>query len=392
MNSLKIFFITNHKSFFNSHIYDHANKLRRKNKFSTELICGFDASDIMGSAATKQLNLKKIKINKFKFYPTTINPILDLSALCKIFFFIKHKQPKILHVATPKGIVLGGLVGLFLQIPTIIFFSGMGFFFLHNLRLKHIFIKYIYFFLLKIILLNPKKYLIVENKDDLNFFCNKFSICKSRIFLIKGSGVNSNHFLKNKINLKKKTILFPGRVLRDKGIVEFLAAANNLIKDFPEWKFIVAGAIDYKKNSNLSEEDFKKLNFNNAVKFIGYQKDMVKIYKNSTFVCLPSYREGLSKALSEAAMSGLPIITTSQPGCKESVINKFTGELVIASSTISLKKKIKKFILNKKILIRYGKNAKIFAKKNFDSVLIFNKINNIYRKILDDEKINISRT
>jgi glycosyltransferase involved in cell wall biosynthesis len=392
MSLIKIFFLTNHKSFFNSHIFQHANKLRKKHNHSIELICGRDASNIMGLLSTKELKLKKIRLQKFNFYPTTINPILDFKAFYKIFFFIKKKKPTILHVATPKGIVFGGLAGLFLRLPTIIFFSGMGFFFLDDIKLKYKFIKYFYFLFLKIIFFNQKKYIIVENKDDFIFFHKKFRICKSRIFLIRGSGVLADSFLKNKINIKKKTILFPGRVLRDKGIAEFLIAANNLTKDFPKWKFIVAGTLDYEKNSNLGPEDILKLNFNNAVKFVGYQKNMVKIYKNTTFVCLPSYREGLSKALSEAAMSGLPIITSNRPGCKESIINNFTGELVEASSVISLTKKIRKFILNKKLLIRYGKNAKIFAKNNFDSLLIFNDIEKIYLKIIEDEKINIDRT
>jgi glycosyltransferase involved in cell wall biosynthesis len=91
-------------------------------------------------------------------------------------------------------------------------------------------------------------------------------------------------------------------------------------------------------------------------------------------------------------MSGLPIITSKAPGCKESIINKFTGELVIASSVVSLTNKIRKFILNKKLLIRYGKNAKIFAKNNFDNLLIFSDIKKIYLKIIEDEKINIDRT
>jgi glycosyltransferase involved in cell wall biosynthesis len=392
MNANKIFFITNHRSFFLSHIFQHANKLRRKDNFSVELICGRDASSIMRSIATKKLNFEKIKLRQFNFHPTSINPILDFKAFYQILFFLKKKKPKILHVATPKGIVFGGFAGLFLGLPTIIFFSGMGFFFLQDLKFKYKLIKYFYFFLLRIIFFNKKKYIIVENKDDFNFFHKKFAINKSRLFLIKGSGVLAKSFIKNKINLKKKTILFPGRVLRDKGIVEFLTAANNLVREFPKWKFIVAGTLDYKKNSNIDQENILKLNFNNAVKFIGYQKNMVRIYKNSTFVCLPSYREGLSKALSEAAMSGLPIITSKAPGCKESIINKFTGELVIASSVVSLTNKIRKFILNKKLLIRYGKNAKIFAKNNFDNLLIFSDIKKIYLKIIEDEKINIDRT
>ena len=92
-----------------------------------------------------------------------------------------------------------------------------------------------------------------------------------------------------------------------------------------KWGFLIAGAIDYQKKSKYNISKLNLLNDNYQVTFLGYVSNMINIYNKTAIVCLPSYREGFSKTLQEAAAKGLPIITTDVVGCKDAIIPGYTG-------------------------------------------------------------------
>lgn len=200
---------------------------------------------------------------------------------------------------------------------------------------------------------------------------------------MRGSGVDLKKFKKINTN-QNKIILLPARVVREKGIIEFIKASR-LLKQY-KYKFVVAGSLDYAKSSGLKKEELEEANIDKTVKFIGYQKNIYKILKKTAIVCLPSYREGLPKSLCEAAACGIPIVTTKSVGCTEVVKSKFNGELCRIKDYLSLATKIKKLILEPKLRAIYGKNSINFAKKNFDIKLIGNKIIDIYNELLIYEK------
>ena len=133
-------------------------------------------------------------------------------------------------------------------------------------------------------------------------------------------------------------------------------------------------------------DELNEFNFDNTVKFVGYQSNIYKILKKTAIVCLPSYREGLPKSLCEAAACGIPIVTTATVGCTEVVKAKFNGELCKTKDHLSLATKIEKLILNPKLRVIYGKNSISYAKRNFDIKLISNKIIKIYNELLVYEK------
>ena len=165
----------------------------------------------------------------------------------------------------------------------------------------------------------------------------------------------------------------PSRVLREKGVTEFILAADILKREFPEWNFKIVGALDYSKQSSYSKVELLKLNKNKSVSFTGYEKNILKYYRSASIVCLPSYREGLSKTLSEAASCGIPIVTTNVIGCKSAVIRNKTGFLCKPKNHLSLKNKLRILIKSKKLREKFGVNARNFAKKNFDVNMVISK-------------------
>ncbi|KAB8028004.1 glycosyltransferase [Fluviispira multicolorata] len=241
---------------------------------------------------------------------------------------------------------------------TIFSLSGMGTIFtsksIKSLILKAI-IKKVYQFLFN----GVKSKVIVQNNDDYNLLKNILKIKTENIILIKGSGVNPSDFiyLENDTISDIPIILLPARLIKEKGIFEISQASNLLNKKNIPHKIYIAGDIDKGNPSALLESEIKKIEKSSpSVKFIGYINNMKEQYKICTIVCLPSYREGLPKALLEAAASGRAIITCNVPGCKEVVEHNKNGILVPPQSSVELAKALKLLIENKELRNTLRKN------------------------------------
>jgi glycosyltransferase involved in cell wall biosynthesis len=375
MKVLKIAYIINHLSFFYSHLMPHAI-LAKKRGYDVKVFCGNSVSLNSEKFATKQLLVNKIKFQNCNFDSVSLSPIKDIFAFFKILSELKNYRPDIVHITTPKAQILGGIASRILKVKAIVvFISGMGYLFSNELNFLEKIYKKLFFIIQNYIFKSKKLKIIVENKYDYKYFMNSFVLRKDQITIVKGSGVDLKKF--KKINTtKNKVILLPARVVREKGIIEFIKASR-LLKKY-QYQFVVAGPLDYAKSSGFKKDELNQFNFDNTVKFVGYQKNIYNFLKKTSIVCLPSYREGLPKSLCEAAACGIPIVTTNVIGCTEVVKQNFNGELCNVKDYFSLKKKLQKLILNPKIRKIYGKNSYIYARKNFDIKLIGNKIINIY--------------
>jgi glycosyltransferase involved in cell wall biosynthesis len=383
MQSKKIAYIINHLSFFYSHILPHAI-VAKKNGFIIKVFCGNSVSINSEKFAREQLKKHKINFVNCNFNSASLNPTKDIFAFFKILMELRNYRPDIVHITTPKAQILGGICSRILKIKAIvIFISGMGYLFSNDLNYLEKIYKKIFYFIQSAIFRHKKLKIIVENKHDYKYFVNSFSLKKNQISIIKGSGVDLTKF--KKVNIKKnKMILLPARVVKEKGIIEFIKASK-LLQRY-SYDFVVAGPLDYEKSSGFKKEELEELNIYKTVKFIGYQKNIYSILKKTAIVCLPSYREGLPKCLCEAAACGIPIVATKTVGCTEVVKFKFNGELCKVKDYLSLTKKLEKLILKPKLRIKYGNNSINFAKKNFDIKLISIKIIKIYNELLINEK------
>ena len=236
-------------------------------------------------------------------------------------------------------------------------------------------------------MINFKKCIvIVQNKNDYYYFKNKLNIQKEKIKIIRGSGVDINKFTNYKKN-KNKIILFPARLLLNKGIIEFIEAAKIIRKKFKDWFFVICGASDYTSPELISKTLIKNAVMNKHIKYIGYvpQDKMPTLLSKSSIVCLPSYREGMPMVLQEAAASGLPIVTTNVVGCRESIINNKTGFLVEPKNVDDLVEKLTLLIKSKFLRKKFGNEGTKFAIKNFNEKKIIKQNIKLYKSLLKYE-------
>jgi glycosyltransferase involved in cell wall biosynthesis len=209
-------------------------------------------------------------------------------------------------------------------------------------------------------------------------------ILKEKIHLIKGSGVDLKQFtFEAEIPKERVRFILPARMLIDKGVVEFIEAARKLKEKVVEKaEFILAGDCDTLNLAGIPEEKLKVMIDPPYIQWIGFQKNIFHVLKESDVVVLPSYREGLPKSLIEACAVGRPIITTDTPGCRECVVDGYNGYLVPVKNVAILAQKMKILIRDAEKRWEMGRNSRALAEKEFSIDQVIEKHLSVYNKIL----------
>ena len=321
---------------------------------------------------------------RFVPLPTTRggrNPITELRLIWFLYKIYKKEQPHIIHHVAIKPVLLGSLAAKFTgQKKVVNAIAGFGSMFIGK-GLKTLIIKNIILRLFRFAFNNEKVTMIVQNHDDQREILNLGILKKGQVKLIRGSGVDLTHFsyYEEPPHPPVKVIL-PARILWDKGVREFVDAARILIQRHGPNKinFILAGKVDRENITGVPESTLKTWNEQNIVTWIGHQDDVAKMFKDVHIVVLPSYREGLPKALIEAEAIGRPVITTDVPGCREVIDKGKNGFLVGLKDVSTLVEAIEKLVLNKALRIQMGKAGREKAVKEFSIEMVIEKTFNIY--------------
>jgi glycosyltransferase involved in cell wall biosynthesis len=337
------------------------------------------------------IHISKFFINKENLFLVrgSENPILEIITLFHLFLIYLKYKPDLVHHFTIKPCIYGGIIARFLGIKsTINHITGLGpSFYSNRIKIKYTnkILKPFYKFAF-----NSDNNLIniFHNNSDRNTFINESITKSNKTKTIKGSGVDIKEY-KNDISLKinkQINLLFPARIIKEKGIIELINACNDLWKDNYKFKLNIAGEIDKQNRSYLKNKYLQSINRNPNIIVLGKCKNMREVYKKMDIVILPSWREGLSKSLLEAAAMSLPIITTDVPGCKDIITNEYSGLLVPLRNKNELKSAIKKYLRNPELAKEFGKNARETVSKKFTVEIINNKILKIYEEFLNTYK------
>jgi glycosyltransferase involved in cell wall biosynthesis len=309
-----------------------------------------------------------------KFNNRGLNLIQDLLLLFRIFFLIKKYKPKVLLNFNIKPVLYGSLVAKFFKIKCINTITGLGTAFLQNKLINLIFI-FIYR-----TCLSPMNIIVFHNKDDKNFFLENKIISKKQAIVVAGSGVDFSYFRYKKFIGNNKKFLFIGRLLWSKGIGEFISAANFFFHKHSNLRFNVIGDFAENAMSGIDKPNHKKFFQNKNIKYLGVRENIRKYIAINSCVVLMSHREGLPKALIEAAAIGRPIISSNVVGSREVVVNNYNGFLCKVNSSRSLISAISKFSnLSNLKRMQMGKNSRLLAEKKFNESCVIDK----YLKMLN---------
>ena len=359
MLNKKIFYVINDINFFFTHRKEIAQEMHS---------LGFEVNIIGNEIENSEIKKKypNFKFFNFKLNRKSINIFNNFKSLYSLYNILKNQKLHIIHFITLKPIIYGLILSNIIKPNKMIFsVSGLGTLFSYNRSLKKKFIGFFISLLLKILLINKNVTFIVQNSRDYDFINSKLSK-KSKLYLIKGSGVDLNKFKPKQIFSTKISILMASRIILEKGVLEYIDCANHL-KNNKNIKFLLCGKIDVGNPSYLSKKHLLNLCIRNNVEYLGEIEDMAKILEKINISVLASYYgEGIPKFLLESASSGKPIITTNIPGCKDTVINYYNGILVPPRNPLALSEAITKLVKNQNMLHEMGNNSRHHAQKNFD--------------------------
>ena len=208
----------------------------------------------------------------------------------------------------------------------------------------------------------------------------------NKSIVINGSGVNKDFYYYSPINFKSKDVvinfLMVSRLLKDKGVYEFIEAAKIALLRFNKINFILVGDIDDNPNS-IKQDEVDLWQKKSIIKWIKYEKDIREIIKDIHVFILPSYREGTPRSVLEAMSMGRTIITTDVPGCRETVIDGLNGYLIKHKSSSDIVNAISKIIKNPNSIIEMGKESRKIIEEKYD-------VNYVNSKIISNMNLNIS--
>jgi len=336
-----------------------------KNNHTVYVICPRNCGLFSGNV-DEAFGLIGVNFIPLKLDRNGVNPFYDLMILIQLIRILAHHRPDIVLNYTIKPMMYGSIAAGMMGVRTIAsFVTGLGFVFRQDSRKARLLRFFVKKFLKLAIHFNSKVFF--QNPDDKSEYLNHSLLSNERkAILTNGSGVNLKNFTFN-IKSKKNTIefLFVGRLLRDKGIKEFIASANEISSIFPNARFTIVGAFDSNPEA-ISPKEMDRVTRNSIVKYAGTTDDVNSFIKKCDIFVLPSYHEGTPRAVLEAMSVGRAIITTDAPGCRETTIDGYNGYLVKPKDVKSLSFAMKQLLENESIIPVMGRNSRKLAEKKYD--------------------------
>ena len=312
-------------------------------------------------------------------YPVSrngLNPVEDLKTFKALRHIFKREQPGLILAYTIKPIIWGAFAAR--CVPDCRFYAlvtGLGFAFQKGNWKKNLLMKLV-IFLYKTALKRANK-VIFQNPDNRQVFIDLGIVPEHKTAIVNGSGVDVSHFEVKPLPSTPKFLLI-ARLLGDKGIREYVKAANIVKQKYPNAIFQLVGPEDPSPDG-ISLTALTQLNTNNAVDYLGGTDDVRPCIEDCSIFVLPSYHEGLPRTVLEAMATGRPILTTDVPGCRETVINGENGWLVEKANVEQLVERMIWFIENPQEWQRMADSSREIAMEKFD----VHKVNSELLKIME---------
>lgn len=297
---------------------------------------------------------------------TGVNPFSDLRTLWEIIRLIKEIRPTAVLGYTVKPVVYGSIAARLCRVPAIYsLITGLGYAFIDTggkSRIARRLVRYLYRAGLRF---NRKVFF--QNRDDMGLFMSLDLLTKEeQAELVNGSGVDVVRFSVLPIP-DEPVFLLIARLLRDKGVREYVQAAEIVRRSHPEARFLLAGWIDAGNPASIGQGELEGWVANGTIEFLGSLEDVRPALAGCSVYVLPSYREGTPRTVLEAMAMGRPVITTDVPGCRETVTEGENGYLVPPMNAEALAEAMLRMILNPDLREALGRRGRMLAEQRYDA-------------------------
>jgi glycosyltransferase involved in cell wall biosynthesis len=381
----KLMYVISEDWFFYSHFFERALAARD---------AGYDVVVMTRERAHGQkIRAAGIRLVPVNFSRRSINPVNELLSLLRICLAYRRERPDVLHHVAAKAVFYGSLAALFFRRKLAIVNApvGMGYVFSSHERLARLLRP-----CLRLgyqLLLNPRRSRVIfENADDAAHFVKNGVVRATDTVVIRGAGIDVRKFQPANSPGGPPVVALVARMLRDKGVREFVEAAHRLHDAGVIARFVLVGCPDPENPASIPLEQLQSWHGQKGVEWWGWEEDMVWTWHQVHIACLPSYREGLPKALLEAAACGLPIVATDAVGCREVVRNGVNGLLVPVGDVQALADALRTLIFNASLRRRMGEESRARAEREFRSERVIGETLAVYRSLADTGRLAEGRS
>lgn len=304
---------------------------------------------------------------------TGTNPFEDLRTLVSLIKLIKNSNPIVVLACNAKPVVYGCLAARLAGVRKVYaLLAGLGSAFRMGGVKGTVFSRILsvqYKFALSCC-----NRVFFQNEDDKELFISKKLVERDKAIVINGSGVNLERFRPQPLP-QHNVFLFVGRLLRDKGVIEYMEAARHVKQLYPDTRFLVVGPYDTNPTA-IKTKDLEPYIKDKIIEYYGATDDVKPFLALCSVFVLPSYHEGTPRSVLEAMATARPIITTDAPGCKQTVIDGENGFLVPIRNVEALVEKIIWMIDNRDKLKKMGEASYKLCKSKYD-------VNSVNKVILE---------
>lgn len=371
----KILFIIVEDRYFLSHRL-HLAQYAIKKGYQVGLLCKI-------SKHKEFLENEGIQVFDWSLVRGSFNLFFEIKAIYEILITLLKFAPDVLHAVALKPVIYASFASKLVFLKSRVFaLGGLGFIFSSDKILAKL-LRPLIVLVLKFTFSGNKSRLIIQNIDDKRTLINLKVIRDEKIDLIKGAGVDMKIFSFIKEPSQIPEVILPARLLWDKGVGEFVLAADILKKRGINAKFTLLGETDPHNPECIPDDQIEDWKKEGAVDVAGFQDDMAKCIQDCAVVCLPSYREGLPKSLLEAASCGRPIVTTDVPGCREIVQDGVNGYLVPSKNPDLLAEALSRLLTDRKLREVMGLKGRKFVERGFSAEIVAIKTEKIWNSLLN---------
>lgn len=311
-------------------------------------------------------------IHQIAIQRTGTNPVKDIKTFIHSYQLLNRIKPEYLLSYTVKPMVYGTLAAWLARVPyRFVLISGLGYTFqqVEETNKRSILQKFVHALYQQALAKSSKVFF--QNNDDLNLL-KKLNIVQSTLptVVVNGSGVDLNDFNvvslpRNESGGVKPSFLLIARLLKDKGIVEYVEACKQIKREYPDAEFHLVGSID-ENPAAIEQAQLDRWIADGDIIYWGQLKDVRPVIAASSVYVLPSYREGTSRSVLEAMSMGRAIITTDAPGCRETVTTGINGYLVPVQAVTELIDAMRQFIESPILYEQMGSASRVIAVDKYD--------------------------
>lgn len=300
------------------------------------------------------------------------NPLVEAQCAHKIHTALKSLRPTFVFSFTIKSVIYCGIACRMLNITHVPTITGMGSAFINKSWVTHVAIA-----LYKISCARARTVFFL-NESDLDFFVESGIVDADRATIIPGEGIDVQHFAPRPAvadnSMRPFRFLYCGRILAEKGFLELVEATRQLRRSRLNFELHVVGFAGWDNPSAIRKEQLVEWEAEGLLVFHGPSDDVRPFIADADCIVLPSYREGLSRILLEAAAMECPMIASDVPGCREIVRNGLTGFTFPPRSASSLAECMARVIAMPSVAIgRLGSNARTLVITEYSSDIVSSK-------------------